>query len=93
MITASTKDGFAVELDEEVMNNAELLDAMADVQSSDVLALGRAVRLLIGKENAKKLYDHLRTEDGRVPIEALSNAFGELVGSFSAGKNSSSSPN
>ena len=41
---------------------------------------------------AKKLYDHLRTEDGRVPVVALSNALGELMESFRAGKNSSSSP-
>ena len=39
-----------------------------------------------------KLYDHLRTEDGRVPVVALSDALGELMESFRAGKNSSSSP-
>jgi hypothetical protein len=93
MITASTKDGFAVELDENALDNVDLLDAMAEMQDSNILSLGRAIRLLMGKANTKKLYDHCRTEDGRVPVEALSNAFGELVSSFSAGKNSMSSPN
>ena len=50
------------------------------------------IRLLMGKEQTRKLYDHLRTEDGRVPVVALSNALGELMESFRAGKNSSSSP-
>ena len=92
MITAKTKDGFAVELNEEALDNVELLDALAEVQDADVLSLGRTVRLLMGKAQAKKLYDHLRTADGRVPVVALSNALGELMASFSAGKNSSSSP-
>ena len=89
MITAQTEDGFAVELSEEALDNVELLAA---VQDSDVLSLGRTIRLLMGKEQTKKLYDHLRTEDGRVPVVALSNALGELMESFRAGKNSSSSP-
>ena len=36
MITAKTKDGFAVELSEEALDNVELLDALAAVQDSDV---------------------------------------------------------
>lgn len=92
MITAETKDGFAVELSEEALDNVELLDALAAVQDSDVLSLGRTIRLLMGKEQTKKLYDHLRTADGRVPVVALSNALGGLMESFRAGKNSSSSP-
>ena len=46
MITAETKDGFAVELSEEALDNVELLDALAAVQDSDVLSLGRTIRLL-----------------------------------------------
>ena len=37
MITAETKDGFAVELSEEALDNVELLDALAAVQDSDGL--------------------------------------------------------
>ena len=69
-----------------------LMEALAAVKYSVFLSLGRTIRLLMGKEQTKKLYDHLRTEDGRVPVVALSNALGELMESFRAGKNSSSSP-
>ena len=93
MITAETKDGFAVELSEEALDNVELLDALAAVQDSDVLSLGRTIRLLMGKAQAKKLYDHLRTEDGRVPASAVESAIMELFQSINAGKNSASSPN
>ena len=93
MITAETKDGFAVELSEEALDNVELLDALAAVQDSDVLSLGRTIRLLMGKAQAKKRYDHLRTEDGRVPASAVESAIMELFQSINAGKNSASSPN
>lgn len=92
MNTVTLKDGFTVELDENALDNSELLDAIAEVDEGNILLLGRTVRLLLGKENAKKLYDHLRTADGRVPVEPLSQAFAELVNSFQTGKNSSSSP-
>ena len=48
---------------------------------------------LLGKEGKKKLYDHLRDAKGRVPVAAFGAAIGELIRSFSAGKNSASSPN
>lgn len=92
MIHAKTGSGFEIELDENVMNNVELLDALCDVQNEDILSLGRVVQLLLGREGKKKLYDHLRTADGRVPVEAVSEAIGELMASAAAGKNSSSSP-
>ena len=92
MITAETKDGFAVELSEEALDNVELLDALAAVQDSDVLSLGRTIRLLMGKAQAKKLYDHLRTEDGRVPVVALSNALGELMESLQSRSRTPSRP-
>ena len=48
---------------------------------------------LLGKDGKKRLYDHLRTEDGRVPASAVESAIMELFQSINAGKNSASSPN
>lgn len=93
MITAKLNSGFSIELDEEVLNNVELLDALSDVQHEDILSVGRVARLFLGKDGAKKLYDHCRTPDGRVPVDEVSKAISELMNSFTAGKNSSSSPN
>ena len=47
----------------------------------------------LGKAGKKKLYDHLRNPEGRVPVSAVATALGELMNSFAAGKNSASSPN
>lgn len=55
--------------------------------------MSRLTLRLLGKEGRKKLYDHLRTPDGRVPVAKVADALGELMNSFTAGKNSASSPN
>ena len=92
MITAKTESGFSIELEESALDNMEVLDALSDLDEGNPLAMSRLVVKLLGKDGKKRLYDHLRTEDGRVPVVALSNALGELMESFRAGKNSSSSP-
>lgn len=93
MITAKTNDGFTVELSEDTLDDAELLDALGDMQDSDVFAMGKLAVRLLGKEGKKKLYAHLRNPEGRVPVAAVATALGELMNSFAAGKNSASSPN
>lgn len=93
MITAKTEDGFTVELSEDTLDDAELLDALGGMQDSDVFAMGKLADRLLGKAGKKKLYDHLRNPEGRVPVAAVATALGELMNSFAAGKNSASSPN
>ena len=91
MITAKTNDGFEIELSEDALDDAELLDALGGMQDGNVFDMSRLT--LRGKEGRKKLYDHLRTPDGRVPVAKVADALGELMNSFTAGKNSASSPN
>lgn len=93
MITAKTKSGFEIELKESSLDNMELVDTLDEMNEGNPLAISRLVPLLLGKEGKKKLYDHLRTPDGRVPVAKVAEALGELMNSFTAGKNSASSPN
>lgn len=93
MILAKTNSGFEIELDENVLGDQELIDALVGLEDGEFLNMSRVVLRLLGKDGRKKLYDHLRTPDGRVPAEAVAAAVGELLNSFAAGKNFSSSPN
>lgn len=93
MITAKTESGFSIELEENALDNMEVLDALSDLDEGNPLAMSRLVVKLLGKDGKKRLYDHLRTEDGRVPASAVESAIMELFQSIKAGKNSSSSPN
>ena len=93
MITAKTESGFSIELEESTLDNMEVLDALSDLDEGNPLAMSRLVVKLLGKDGKKRLYDHLRTEDGRVPASAVVSAIMELFQSINAGKNSASSPN
>ena len=63
------------------------------MQDGNVFDMSRLTLRLLGKEGRKKLYDHLRTPEGRVPSTAVEREIIELMGSIQPGKNSSSSPN
>ncbi len=93
MITAKTESGFSIELEESSLDNMEVLDALSDLDEGNPLAMSRLVVKLLGKDGKKRLYDHLRTEDGRVPASAVESTIMELFQSINAGKNSASSPN
>lgn len=83
-----TKSGFSYEISEDVFDNMELVDTIADATENDPVAVSRLVRLVLGTEQRKRLYDHLRTEDGRVPTKAVFETVGEIFVSFGQGKNS-----
>lgn len=88
MVKGVTKSGFEFELEENVINNMELVDALADCADDNPFAVSKAVKLLLGNDLRQKLYDHLRTEDGRVPMEEVSVAVSEIFAAFgTAGKN------
>lgn len=92
MITAKTNDGFEIELDENFLDDAEMIEAMTRL-GEDPSAFFVLRDRMLTPENKKRLYDHLRNEKGIVPMSALDKALNELLTSFKAGKNSASSPN
>lgn len=84
----TTRSGFSCDLPDAAVNNMELVDALAEMQGdSDMLAVSRVLRLLLGDAKRKALYDHLRV-DGRVPIEAVSAEISDIFAALGqAGKN------
>ena len=72
------QNGFEFDIDEAALDNMELIDAMTEAQEDDPGKFSKATLLLLGKDERKRLYDHLREEDGRVPIKAVADAFVEI---------------
>ena len=87
MIKGKTKSGFSYELDKERLNNYELLEAIEELEENP-LVLSRVVNLLLGKEQTKKLKNHLRTENGIVPTEKMSEEITEIFQNQGDTKNS-----
>ena len=77
MIRGKLESGFEYEVDESIGDNMELLDAIVEADENP-LAFSKVVKLLLGEDQRRKLYDHLRTDNGNVPIMAVSNAVAEI---------------
>lgn len=85
MIKGKTNSGFEFELSEETINSMELVDALAEASDDDPISVSRVVKLFLGDDLRKKLYDHLRNEQGRVPIAVVNTEVMEIFQAF--GKN------
>ena len=68
------ENSLELEIDESALNNMELVDALIEMQENE-LAISTALKLLLGTQNRKKLYDFLREKDGKVPIEKVVPCF------------------
>lgn len=73
------KNGFKFEIDENVLDDMELLDDMAEAEGENPLKISAVIVRVLGKEQRKRLYDSLRGEDGRVHIEDATAAFTEIL--------------
>ena len=87
MLKGKTKSGFEYEIPDEALNNFELLEALSEVEGNP-MKLPLVVTLLLGSEQKKRLFDHLRTETGVVPTDIVSNEILEIFTGGNQGKNS-----
>lgn len=81
MINGVTKSGFEFSIDKDVMNDMEIVDALADSMSDNALERLTGVSMLCKKilgKDKKRLYDHIRTDKGKVPTEAIETEILEI---------------
>lgn len=76
MLAGVTSSGFNYEITDDRLNNMELIDALTEFDETDdngdkAIIISRVCRLLLGKQQKKELYDHLREPEGNVPIEKV----------------------
>lgn len=84
MIKGKTSTGFNFEIDEALLNNMEVIDALVQMEDADnagrVLAsTSKLISLVLSKECKKALYDHVRTENGQVPLDACTKELFEII--------------
>ncbi len=82
-----TSTGFEFDIEDERLDDMELVDIMAEIDENPLL-MPKLCKMILGEEQKKRLYDHLRSDDGRVPIEATTNAIQEIFNSPGDLKNS-----
>lgn len=77
MIEGITKTGFIYEIEEDRLYNYELIELLEEVDSSP-LALPKVVNILLGKEQAEELKDHVRSKDGIVAVDKMAEELQEI---------------
>ena len=88
MIEGRTKTGFSFVLEEENLDNMELLESLAEIDNGNVAAIPRAAILLLGNEQKKSLYNHIRNDKGKVPIDKFADEITDIMSAIGKqGKN------
>lgn len=89
MKTGKLKNGFKYKIDESVLDDMRVLDALAEVDSGEnPLKISWVIKTVLGEEQREKLYDALKDENGRVPSDAVVDALVEMLSESEEGKNS-----
>lgn len=87
MFTGKTKSGFVYCIPEKRIRNMELLDALTELETNGA-ALPEVLKLLLDDDAKRKLYDHVRDEDGTVPVEAVMTEIYDIFQNGRQAKNS-----
>lgn len=78
MIKGKTSSGFNYTISDSSLNNFELLEVMGEVDKNPLL-IPKMVLLLLGEKQKTELLNHLRTTDGTVPNDVVSNEIMEMI--------------
>lgn len=80
LVHVKTKTGLEIDVDQMAVDDAELLDALYDLQTTgNALAIVKVARQLLTPEAKQALFDHVRNDAGRVPIESLSDELTDIM--------------
>ena len=86
MLKGKTTSGFEYEVSDAQLDNMELVDALAELTDNNALAVSKVTTQLLGKEQKKRLYDHVR-KDGIVSAQKVSDEILQILQSKPESKN------
>lgn len=76
--TIETASGFKCKLDDTVLDDMRLMEIIAELDENQLL-YPKFVTFLLGEDLKEKLYKHVETKNGRVPISALNAELSEIM--------------
>ena len=81
-----TSCGFEMDIDSGIFNDMELFDLISELEKGHMIALPEIVEKIVGAYK-KTLYDLLRDDNGRVPVDKVQAQMLEII-EQAKGKNS-----
>lgn len=78
MIKGKTKTGFEYEISPENLNNYELIENIAEMDTNPVM-LTKVIKQMLGNDETNRLKEHIRNENGIVEMKKMAD---EIVDIF-----------
>lgn len=77
MIHGKTSTGFEFDFDTDVVRDMEFIELAAEA-SENGTRYPALIEYVLGKEQKKRLYDHVRNDKGRVMLDDVRREFDEI---------------
>lgn len=74
-----TSTGFEFTIADEVFDDWELFELLADIDSGNGMKVPVVLKKLLGAEQAAALKEHVRNGDGRVTVEAMNAEITDII--------------
>lgn len=74
-----TKSGFSCDVNENAADDMEFLDLICELDDGNVRAYRKVIDKLLSAEDKDRLYAHVRTDDGRVPVSAINAELTDII--------------
>lgn len=88
MVSGTTKTGFEYTVEEDALNDMVLVDILADESKDEAYKLSAVTRRLLPEDQRKALYDHVKLDTGRVPVDAITREVEDIFAALGEpGKN------
>lgn len=82
MITGKTSTGFSFAFSQDVVNDMRMLRAIGKMENADAESIDYVGKRLLGQDKYDKLLEHIQTEDGRQPVDALLKEIAEMFSAY-----------
>jgi len=77
MISGRTESGFEFKIDPDLLDDMEFIDLLAEASENGLL-LSKVLAFMLGEEQKKALYEHLRVQ-GKVSRSRVDEEAGEII--------------
>lgn len=74
-----TKTGFEIDMTPDVLDDMEVFELIVEVDKGDATKLPALLGLILTPKQKTALYEHCRTDAGKVPISAVVAEFAQIM--------------
>lgn len=74
-----TTTGFEFEIEDDVLDDWELIKKLREIDKGNVQYMVDVMPMLLGKEQSKRLEEHVRDENGKISAAKIVNELEEIM--------------